>query len=257
MDYISIEEKERILTVSFKEADNGYRFHFNLINELKELLKQYTNSKAIKIIRFASSSSLFSEGYDYRYIQKLQELGPNEVLVDLHHLTELYLLLLQQPQLTVVELKGKAVGCAATFVLLADFVFTTPEASLVFPELHIGFTPGIEIPLLLKKYPLYIVRRLFLEGGPFFPEDLARLGLIHGIFLEEEFHNRINQFLEKYLNYHSAAITSLVKRMTLDALHMDFNQAIKVGLKMAAHSRLSQEAKIAIFSLLQGKEVSW
>jgi enoyl-CoA hydratase/carnithine racemase len=257
MNSILVEKNDRILTVTLNESENANRFHFQLLNEIKEVLKQHADSKEIKIIRFQSSSTLFSEGYDYRYVQKLQELGSNEILVDLHHLAELYLLLLQQPQLTIAEIKGKAVGCAATFALLTDFIFTTPDAFFLFPELHIGFAPTIEIPILLKKFPMHIVRRLFLDGGPFYSEELARLGLVYGVFLEEDFNERVQEFLQSHLTSHSAAIISLVKRMSLDALHMDFNQAMRVGLKMAAHSRFSQEAKIAIFSLLQGKDVSW
>ncbi len=253
--YVKVEKRGSVVEFILDNPSAKNIFNYQMISELTELLKEYKDDKECRVVILSSSDKdTFSRGYDLVYISKLQEMGFNENFVDVSHLVELYLLVLQYPKLVLGKVRGEVYSPATTLLALCDVVFCVEGSEWYFFEPKLGIIPGAEIVLLSQLYSGKIIRRLFLQGSGWKAEELLQKNIVDFVVKQEELEDKIKEFTNNYLSGETSIATNLIKRMTLDVHYIsDSNHAIQLGIKMHTHSRLSTEARLMVAMITDKK----
>ncbi len=258
IEYVKVAYKERVayITLSHKERKNV--FGYPMVEALKNALEKVAKERRAKVVVFASECDVFSDGYDYAYLYKLQQLGVNEQMVDLNHLAQLYLMVFNYPLVTVAQVWGDVKGPAATLLALSDFIFCLEEVQWEFTDAQLGLIPAFEVYLLKIKYNVATARYLFLMPEMHSSIDLARMGILYKLFTDKEtLIEESEQFIQKLLTQNSLTSMQFIKRMSLDMQQMAVNQALHLSLKMGAKARLTDEGKLAIVARLKQQKLEW
>ncbi len=255
IQYLETERRGSIAEIKLSYAEGKNLFGFPLVEQLKEELNALKEEKEIKAVILSSAvEGVFSMGYDLAYIQKLQELGVNENIVDVTHLAELYLTVLQYPKLLVGKVEGNVLAPATNLLALCDFVFALKDIEWHFLEPKLGFVPGIDIVLFSQLYSTKVIRKLFFRGE-WSSEELKQTGIVDFTFNSpEDLSEHLHKHLETFLNGETASSLQLIKRLSLDVHYIaDSNYAVQLGVKTEARSRLSAEAKLMTMLMLEQK----
>ncbi len=253
VQYVKVEKRGNLAEIKLAFEEGKNLFGFPLVEKLKEELNRLKEEKDIKAVILSSElENLFSAGYDLAYIQRLQELGVNENIVDVTHLAELYLTVLQYPKLILGKVEGKVQAPATNLLALCDFVFALKGVTWNFLEPKLGFVPGINIVLFSQLYSTKTIRKLFFRGE-WTSEELLSLGITDFVYDNSEALDKgIKEYIDNFLNGETASALQLIKRLSLDVHYIaDSNYAVQLGVKTEARSRLSAEAKLMTMLLLE------
>ena len=140
-------------------------------------------------------------------------------------------------KLTIFCAHGPLVGGGAQLLLACDVRLGLAGASLSFPEVRMGFLPGMATWRLARFVGLGRARRMILTGEAVGAEAAAALGLLDAVEPDGEV---LARWLPRLEPIHPVAV-QLARRLLLESASAPFEEAIGNFLA-AQHRSISQPA---------------
>jgi methylglutaconyl-CoA hydratase len=257
MEYIELDIKDRIGTITLNRPDKRNALNFELIAELKEAFTSMENNDDVKLIILNARGPAFCAGADLAYLQKLQGFSYEENLKDSAHLKDLFLKIYTLKKIVVAQVHGNALAGGCGLATVCDFVFTVPEAMFGYTEVKIGFIPAIVMIFLLRKIGEGNAKQLLL-GGELIPSSEAfRIGMVNKVVAQEKLEETVKDFVKKILVENSSQAMATTKQMIAKSQSMLLDEALNFAAEMNAQARSSDDCKKGIQAFLNKQKIAW
>src|SRR5688572_2401241 len=213
MEYIELDVRERIGTITLNRPKKRNALNFELVSELKEALISFERDESVKVIVLNAKGPAFCAGADLAYLQKLQGFSYEENLVDSKHLKELFLTIYTLKKVVVAQVQGDAIAGGCGLAAVCDFAFTVPDVMFGYTEVKLGFIPAIVMVFLIRKIGEGHASHLLLSGELISADEACRMGMVNKVVPSEKLEESVLTFAKKLLVENSAQAMATTKQM--------------------------------------------
>ena len=195
-----------------------------MIDEVSHALAEIHADGDTRLLVLRGNGECFSAGMD---------IGDHlpERVSSMFEKTHQMMKLLSQMNIPVISLiHGSALGGGLELAVLADFVYAVAGCKLGVPEIKLGVFPPLAVAYFAELIGLRNATELILTGRTILPEEAVRLGLINGIFNDQDIETRLEEVTTRLLSLSRAAIGSTKKALRLSSLWDRLNEVEKIYL---------------------------
>lgn len=257
MEYIELDIKDRIGTVTLNRPDKRNALNFEFVAELKEAFTLLEDNNDVKLIVLNARGPAFCAGADLGYLQKLQGFSYEENLKDSAHLKELFLKIYTLKKVVVAQVHGNAIAGGCGLASVCDFVFTVPEAMFGYTEVKIGFIPAIVMIFLLRKIGEGNAKELLLSGELIPATEAYRIGMVNRVVAHERLEETVKDFAKKILVENSSQAMATTKQMIAKSQSMPLDDALNFAAELNARARSSEDCKKGIQAFVNKQKITW
>lgn len=250
-----IENRAGWLTLNRPEKKNA--LNAELVGEIKQVLKDWADNDAVKVMVITGEGNTFSAGADLAMLQSLQSASLEDNIRDSTHLSEMFELLYTFPKLIIGALNGHAIAGGCGLATACDITIAKKSAKIGYSETRIGFVPAIVSKLVVQKVGDTQARRLLLLAEILNASEAASIGLITKVVDDSDFENAVQNTLDAALTQVSAQALKQTKQLLRDIETLPAEKAFKHAIGVNAEARGSEDCKKGIAAFLAKKPISW
>ncbi len=202
MKNLELKIEDGIAKLSFdlkKEKIN--KLSFNVLEELNSLLNKIKNDTSIKILILESKKrDIFVAGADIKEIKAFKV--EQEVYTNIKKGNKIFNKLENLPFPSVAYINGACMGGGLELALACTYriATTNPKTKLAFPEIKLGFFPGLGgTQRAPKVIGLINSLDLILSGKVIDAKKALKIGLVDEIFDDGQKESKLDSFIEKVL----------------------------------------------------------
>ncbi|MBO6517175.1 MAG: enoyl-CoA hydratase/isomerase family protein [Bacteroidia bacterium] len=257
MEYVNWDVQNNIGIITLDRPEKRNALNEQVVTELKHTFKLASDSKDCKVVILKSSGSAFCAGADLDYLQQLQKNSFQENLEDSQHLMELFNMIYRHPKVIITMVDGPAIAGGCGLATVADFCFSSENASFGYTESRIGFVPAIVMVFLLRKIGEGKAKEILLTGEVFNAQRALDLGLINAVVDEQMLEQYTMDFAEKLIKKNSGQSLAMIKEMIANVPEKDLESALGYAAEMNATMRESEDCKKGISAFLNKTKITW
>jgi len=257
MEYITIDIKDRVGTITLNRPEKRNALNFELVAELKEAFTSLEGDQNVKVIILNANGTAFCAGADLAYLQKLQGYSHEENLMDSNHLKELFVKIYTLKKVVVAQVQGNAIAGGCGLASVCDFAFTVPEAMFGYTEVKIGFIPAIVMVFLLRKIGEGHAKQLLLGGELITADEAYRMGMVNKVVPSDKLEESVRSFVNKLLVENSGQSMASTKQMIAKVQSMPLEDALNYAAELNAHARSREDCKKGIGAFLSKQKITW
>ena len=164
-------------------------FNTKDLSELCKILQNMAFQDELKLIVFDSDQKVFSAGVD------ILDHAPLKALEVISAFNELFLTLMNLEIPTLALVKSGCMGGGSEFALFCDFVLASENAYFAQPEIKLACFPPLSIAHLGYVTGSKKALELILTGEKVSAKDALQAGLVNQVFLEKEFDQKAEEFI--------------------------------------------------------------
>jgi enoyl-CoA hydratase/carnithine racemase len=222
-----------------------------MMKELQHLLKEFSTNPLIKVIVFDSKNpDFFIAHVDINIIgeQDVLEELTNEAAEGLNIFQNLGEVLRNQPQITIVKLKGIARGGGAEFVAAADMSFASLEKGKISQcEVLMGIIPGGgATQYLSSKMPRGRVLEIILGSDLFDAETAERYGWINRAIQDSELDAFVARLANNIASLPEGIVHTMKNVLPPDSFVQGFKMENEGWAKLAFAPKAAEIMSLAI-----------
>ncbi len=203
MKNLNLNIENEIATITFdlvKQKVN--KLSFEVLEELNTLLNEIKNDSSIKaLILQSAKKNIFVAGADIKEIEAMKT--PNEVFTQIIKGDDIFNKLESLPYPTIAYINGACMGGGLELALACKYRVATTniKTKLAFPEIKLGFFPGLGgTQRAPKVIGLINSLDLILTGKSINAKKALRIGLVDEIFDDGQKEFKLNRFIQKSIN---------------------------------------------------------
>ena len=185
--YVLWEDMDGVRIVTLNRPERLNAINMEMLRQLEEVILLAQQSDDIRVLLLRGAGRAFCAGDDVNEQAKICEAGEASLQKQLRHLQNISTLLTLGDKITVVEVRGWAVGAGFSWVLNCDFRVWSAEARAYFPEVGFGtFVTGGATFLLPRLIGQQAAVDLLFLGAKLDPSHARAACLIHSVHSEGE-----------------------------------------------------------------------
>lgn len=198
-DNVKLEKDDRVARVWIDRPEKRNAMDVETRAELREAFEDAVDDDEIRCIVMESSNGVFSSGGD---LETYSKMGAAEALqFQIEHGQGLYNYVEQIPKPTIAAIDGFALGGGTEISLAFDFRLATPRTKMGTTEMNVGLYPGGgSVPRLTNMVGISKTKELVLLGKVIDVEEAEELDLVHEVYEEEEFDEKVEEFAQDLAN---------------------------------------------------------
>lgn len=241
--------EDAVLTITLNRPEKRNALSDALINDLKEALRFADKDETLHTIVIRGAGKDFCSGADLSALQKIFESDVLENHDDADNLRELFSIIrtVKIPVIAVVHGRALAGGCG--LATACDLVLATKTAKFGYPEVKIGFVPAMVMAILRRNVSEKRAFALATQGFEFNATTAKDFGLINEVFVEEEFEEKIKDYVSVYKKVSRSAVV-LSKRLLYQMDGLNFEAALASGVDINTIARLTEDCQTGITKFL-------
>ena len=220
-----------------------------MAGEILRLLAEAAADPSVRVIALGGRGRDFCAGADLGEIAASQAKGPEHGLEDAQRLGEVFLTMRRTPQPVVAVVRGRALGGGCGLVTACDLVLAHEDASLGYPEVHLGFVPALVMSILKRKVGDAAAFELLLRGRGITASESASIGLVNQVIPDDRFEGVVEEYLAALAARPKTAV-ALTKRLFYGLDGVSIEDAIARGAEVNALARLTRDCKRGVASFL-------
>jgi len=220
--------KEQICFIYIDRPNYLNALDLNVLNELKNILSKYENSKKIRsIILTGEGDKAFIAGAD---IKEMSTLSSDEAISYAQNGQALTSYIENFSKPVIAAINGFALGGGCEFAMACHIRYASDTARLGQPEVGLGLIAGFggtqRLPRLVGKGRAL---EILLSGGMLSASDAKEMGLVNAIFPQKSLMEACNKLASKILRNGPIAL-----RETIYAVNEGLELTLEAGLKQEA-----------------------
>lgn len=250
MSEILIHRESNILTVTLNRPEKRNALNDNLINSLKDALREADRDETLRAIVIKGAGKDFCSGADLSALQKIAESDIMENLADAENLLELFALMRKIKIPVVAAVRGRALAGGCGLATACDIVLATESARFGYPEVKIGFVAAMVMAILRRNLPEKRAFELVTQGFDFSADEAEKFGLINRVFEDETFDDEVKNYVSSYEKVSRSAVV-LSKKLLYQMDGMTFQTALETGAEVNTIARLTEDCRKGIERFLE------
>lgn len=176
------------LTIWFNRPQARNALSARMAEELAATARALHADRAIRGVTFRGRGGIFCAGGDLKDFQNILS-GHNsheDVAAFSRQAGELFHLIRELPQVTVMLVEGAAVAGGLGLACAGDFVVATVDSQFALTETMLGIPPAQIAPLVVERVGPSVARRMMLAGARFDAAEALRIGLVDELAAEAD-----------------------------------------------------------------------
>jgi methylglutaconyl-CoA hydratase len=242
-DLVSVRDEGRIAVVELRRGARHNALSLGLIQKLREVVRRVSATPRVKVVVLTGEGRSFCAGLDLRELS--MNFSRDHIRRLARELAGLLEDLLTVPQPLIGAIHGGALGGGTALALTCDVLFAHGATTrLGFPEVRIGFVPGLVSVLAMRRIPPATAREMMLSGRAVDATEALAAGWVHRVVQGEA--------PEATLGAAIAYATEMVEKNNDDAMRR--SKAMVAALE---RPNLDHELRQAIDSFVAEAEGEW
>lgn len=218
---------------------------------LKEVFKDLSKQKSLKLIVLDSDQKVFSAGIN------VSDHSKDKVFQMLEAFHEVFYTMLDINIPTVSLIKSGCFGGGCELALFCDLVIASENASFCFPEIKLGCYPPVGIIQLSKLAGNKKALEFLLTGNKFLAQEAYNLNLVNYVFKEDVFDQKAQELINSILLNSSSVIQTLLnayKKLN----YADLKEKLSISEKIYIDELMTlEDSKEGIKSFLEKRAPVW
>ena len=225
LETISYETDGEIATILLLQEQSDMK----MVRELTMVCDHLEDSNPCKAVVFRGVNGNFNKGINFA---EFRHNGP----MDIHGFNKwekMCVRIERLPKVTICALEGNVIGGGFQLALVTDFRIAHPKTKFQFPEVKLGFLPGMSVFRLAKYIGLGRAKRLILQSETLDSHQAHNIGLVDVI--SDVIDNAISAAIMRFQPINATTL-QLARRLLNESFHDSFEDAI--GHFLAAQHRV-------------------
>lgn len=230
-----------------------------MADELAATARALHADREIRGVTFRGRGGVFCAGGDIRDFRSILAGGASHVDVAAfsHRAGELFHLVRELPQATVMLVEGAAVAGGLGLACAGDFVVATADAQFALTETMLGIPPAQIAPLVVERIGPSAARRIMLAGARLDAAEALRIGLLDELAADAaELTAREAKIRAGVLRCAPGA-NAETKRLVAAATRLDRQDMINMAADSFARCLLGPEGREGVAAFLEKRRPSW
>ena len=212
-----------------------------LAGALASAIESASGDHDVRVIVIAGAGSTFCAGAKLNALLAASERGDAEgVAASFRVVERVYRALLECRPPVIAAVNGPALAGGAGIVGASDFAIASTNASLGYPEILLGLTPGMVMTLLVRQAGLRVALDLALTGRRVVADEALRLGLLTEVVPSEELEAHVDELARQLAGLSPGAVAA-TKRWAWTLA--DAARLMEQGRDLSTLLALSDEAR--------------
>ncbi|MBI5154874.1 enoyl-CoA hydratase/isomerase family protein, partial [Candidatus Poribacteria bacterium] len=183
-DEVLAEREGRILHLRLNRPGRRNALTLDMVRHLREELRRAASDRAVKVVLMSGAGSGYCAGLDLKELH--DDFTFHGVKALAQDLAGCFGDLLQLPQPLVIAVHGSALGGGTALTIVGDCIWAHTDAAFGFPEVKIGFVPGLVSTIAMRRLPASAARELMLSGRRVPATEAHARGWVHHLCGQEE-----------------------------------------------------------------------
>lgn len=256
-DYVLIDEKDAVLTVTLNRGETHNAMDEVLIADLTKAVQSIKSS--VRAVIFRGSGQSFCAGADLNYMRRMGDFSALENKQDALKLAYLFKAIYDLPMPTLAFVHGAAYGGGVGLSSACDFVIGCDTSLFCLSEVKLGLVPATIFPYLIDKMGIAKIRHAALSAERFQGRSALDVGLLtHYEMTQDKAEERLS-FLIDLIKKGGAHAQKTVKILARDLHGADMidDKIIDHTAQVIADIRGHDEAKEGLSAFFDKRPPSW
>ena len=190
---VLVQERAGIVTLTLNRPDRRNALDPGLAGALVAAVDAAAADPGVRVVVITGAGRAFCAGAKLDALLGASERGDVDgVRASFGVVEQVYRSLLAVSKPLIAAVNGPALAGGAGIVSACDFAIGSEDASLGYPEILLGLTPGMVMTLLVRQAGLRVALDLSLTGRRVGAEEAVRLGLLNEVVPADRFQARID-----------------------------------------------------------------
>ncbi len=220
MKHINVRSEGGLGTITLNRPPVNV-LNIEMMNEINETLKDWTEKRDLKVVLFNANGKCFSAGVDVA--EHIGDLVPK--MIESFH--GMFRLMDSLGAVTVSSVYGSCLGGGCEVAIFCDLVIADDTAKFGQPEIQVGVLPPIAAQIMPRLIGRKAAMDLILSGRIASAKESMDMGLINKVVAKGELEQETDKFIKPYLSL-SAEIIRVTKKTIKAGLMDDFEPSLKV-----------------------------
>ncbi len=254
MSYVKIlySTHNHIARITLNRPDKRNALDNQMVAEVKDALRAAERNPEVRLVAIEGAGKDFCSGADLSVLQKVAESSILENLQDTELLMELFLMIRNLSRPVVAVVRGRALAGGCGLATACDIILASEDAQFGYPEIKIGFIPAMVMAILRRSVSEKRAFELITLGETISASDAALMGLVNRVYDEDEFEDKVDEFLNALASRSRSAIY-LSKRLLYQMDGMSYESALKSGMDANTICRMTEDCRNGIARFLKKK----
>ncbi len=178
-DALQVKNFSEAITIQFNRPEIRSPLSIFVLEEIRTVLNNISEDKAVKIVIFTGKEAVFASGADLREIANVTKDTAKDFAVRGQSLMDK---IARMPQMTIAAINGFCFGGALDLALACDTRIASPNAVFCHPGVNLGIITGWggtqRLPRLIGQSKALEV---FLTAKRVYPKEALEIGLVDEI----------------------------------------------------------------------------
>jgi methylglutaconyl-CoA hydratase len=242
--------ENKIARLTLNRPDKRNALDAEIINEIKAALKEAARDESVRVVLLTGAGKDFCSGADLVALQQISTATVMENVADARNLGELFLQMRKHQRPIIAAVRGRALAGGCGIATACDIVLAAESAQFGYPEVNIGFIPAMVMAILRRSVSEKRAFELITKGDIINAQTAAEIGMINGVFGDDEFAEKVEEYLVQ-LSAKSASAVSLSKNLLYHMDAMSFETALEAGVQLNAITRMTEDCKRGVERFLK------
>ncbi len=246
-----------VATITLNRPEIHNAFDDALIAELTSALSRLGRDPRVRVVVLAAAGKSFSAGADLNWMKRMATYGERDNRRDAEALATMLRTLDRLPKPTVARVQGAAYAGGCGLIAASDIALAAESAKFAITEARLGLIPAVISPYVVEAIGARWARRYFLTAETFEAREAERLGLVHGVFNDDQLDLAVTKVCDLLLANGPQALAAckdLIRRVGRGAID---EVMIADTAERIARIRVSDEGREGIASFLDKRKPNW
>lgn len=239
-----------IARLTLNRPDKRNALDGEMVAQLRGALAEADADDHVRAVLLNGSGQDFCSGADLAAVARVAEAGVLENIADARKMAEVFLAIRRSPKPVVAAVHGRALAGGCGLATACDIVLASESAQFGYPEVNVGFIPAMVMALLRRSVSEKAAFALVITGDVVSAARARELGLVHAVFADDEFPDRVSSFAARLAAKPSIAV-ALTKQLLYRADALSFESALEAGVEMNAIARMTGDFKQGVSRFLK------
>jgi methylglutaconyl-CoA hydratase len=239
-----------IARITLNRPEKRNALDSGVVSELRGALAEADSETSVRAILISGSGKDFCSGADLASLARIADAGVLDNIADARKMADVFLAIRRSPKPVVAAVHGRALAGGCGLASACDIVLASESAQFGYPEVNVGFVPAMVMALLRRSVSEKAAFALVITGDVVTAARARELGLVHAVFPDDEFLDRVSNYVCKLAAKPSTAV-ALTKQLLYRADALSFESALEAGVEMNAIARMTDDFKQGVSRFLK------
>src|SRR6185369_8960264 len=195
-----------VARITLNRPDKRNAITSEMMSALRDALQRAADDSEVRVLLIRGAGKDFCAGLDLSEVLLRSAEDAPGALASATLLGDLYIAMRRHPKPIVAAVQGRALGGGAGIATASDLILAAESAQFGYPEVKLGFIPGIVFTMLQRAVNERQAMELALTGEPLSASRSHAIGLINRVFPDGEFEAAVERYVSALAEQSSSAM---------------------------------------------------